>query len=156
MKKYTIPRFRAQLVRERAVRYRANGPNEAAAILRTVCCEERGDREVMAVLYLDGKGGVVGCEMVGMGGSHGLAVTAKDVIRGAVIAGATGIVLGHNHPSGDPTPSQEDYAMTRSVERACDAVGISLCDHIVVTDDDAWSMLDHGGWSPEIKEDEEG
>ena len=131
---YTVPRYRVRLVRDRQVRYKATNPGDAAAILKTICCDDRGDRECMAVVYLDGGCNVIGCELVAMGGSHGLVVTSGEVLRGALLAGARAIIIGHNHPSGDSTPSPEDITMTRAIARAGTVVGVEVADHIVVTE----------------------
>lgn len=64
-----------------------------------------------------------------------MSVRAADVLCTALRTGASGIVLVHNHPSGDPTPSLEDRTFTTRVARACSAVGLPLLDHVVVTRD---------------------
>jgi DNA repair protein RadC len=85
---------------------------------------------------------VIGAERLAKGGAHGCALTSRDVIRGALLANASAIVLGHNHPSGNPTPSPEDLAMTRSIQTACDAVGLALVDHLVVCPEaKAWRSI---------------
>jgi RadC-like JAB domain-containing protein len=122
MTRYRLPRYRVRLMRDRTVAYRADSPPAAAAVLRQVCCAERGDREVMAVVYLGPACQLLGVEVVGIGGSHALAVTAADVLRGAILAGASSIVLGHCHPSGDCRPSAADWTMTASLAGAADAV----------------------------------
>ena len=99
------------------------------------------DHEEMWVLSLDGRNALCGCRRVGQGGLHGLALTAKDILRPALRDGASCIVLVHNHPSGDPAPSPEDIRMTRAVVTACNAVGLPLLDHVVVARDGAASLL---------------
>ena len=70
---------------------------------------------------------------------------AAEVLKPAIVAGAHAIILGHNHPSGDPKPSREDLAMTRTLREAGDLLGIQVLDHVVVTEDGAsWSMLERG------------
>ena len=59
---------------------------------------------------------------------------------------ASAIVLVHNHPSGDPTPSPEDVAMTRAVAAACDVVGVPLLDHVVVARGGASSLFERGAF----------
>jgi DNA repair protein RadC len=58
----------------------------------------------------------------------------RDVYRVAITASAAGVVVFHNHPSGDPTPSPEDVLLTRRIARAGELVGISVVDHIVLAD----------------------
>jgi DNA repair protein RadC len=139
----TVPQYRVKLVRERSIRYRASTPDAAASVLRDVLIGQRGDRECMAVLYTDGRNAVIGAELVAMGGTSQLVVSIRDILRGAIVAGASGFILGHNHPSGSTTPSSADLSMTHAVQAAADVVGVPLLDHVIVTDDDHHSMLEH-------------
>jgi DNA repair protein RadC len=95
----------------------------------------------MWLLSLDGRNVLANSRRIGQGGLHGLAITAKDILRPALRDGASGIVLVHNHPSGDPSPSTEDVQMTRAVVTACGAVGLPLLDHVVVAREGATSLL---------------
>lgn len=141
---YSVPRYTVRLVREKTVRYRATSPSAIVPLMRHLCCE-RNDREVMAVLYLDANCNVVGAEIAAVGGAGACVIDVRSLIRGAILAGAHAIILGHNHPSGDPTPSREDVAMTAAVQRACDAVGILLADHVIVCEHgENSSMLERG------------
>ena len=67
----------------------------------------------------------------------------RDVFREAAIAGAAAVVLFHNHPSGDPTPSREDIVLTRRLIAAGEIVGIEVIDHMVLADTSYCSMR-HG------------
>jgi DNA repair protein RadC len=72
-------------------------------------------------------------------------VTAREILRCALGDAASAIVLAHNHPSGDPTPSDEDAAMTRAVARAAEVVGVPVLDHVVVTASGEYvSLLERG------------
>ena len=103
------------------------------------------DHEEMWVIALDGKNGLRGSRRVAQGGLHGCSVAARDILRAAVAQAASAIVLVHNHPSGDPTPSMEDVAMTRLAAEAAEVVGTPLVDHVVVAHDGRYaSMLDLG------------
>jgi DNA repair protein RadC len=99
------------------------------------------DHEEMWLLSLDGRNALTSCRRVGQGGLHGCALTAKDILRPALRDGASSIVLVHNHPSGDPTPSTEDIRMTRAITSACVAVGLPLLDHVIVAHEGASSLL---------------
>ncbi|HYV99645.1 MAG TPA: JAB domain-containing protein [Gemmatimonadaceae bacterium] len=88
--------------------------------------------ECLLLLGLDARNNVIGLVEVARGGLHGCAVTVADVLRAALTLNASRIILSHNHPSEDPTPSPEDRFMTEAVRAGCDAVGIAFCDHIVV------------------------
>ena len=102
------------------------------------------DHEEMWVIALDGRNGVRGARRVAHGGQHGCSVTARDVVRVGLLEAGSAIVICHNHPSGDPTPSPADIAMTRSVRDAADVVGLPLVDHVIVAGERHASLLDLG------------
>jgi DNA repair protein RadC len=106
------------------------------------------EHEEVWLLALDGRNGLRTAIRVAQGGLHGCALTPRDVLRPALREGASGIVLLHNHPSGDPTPSAEDLRMTRALAAACDVVGLALLDHVVVARGGAASIGDAGGLGP--------
>ncbi|HEY3666054.1 MAG TPA: DNA repair protein RadC [Polyangiaceae bacterium] len=91
------------------------------------------EHEEVWLLSLDGKYGLKSARRIAQGGLHGCALLTRDVLSPALRDGASAIVLVHNHPSGDPTPSSEDIAMTRAVRAAGELVGIPLLDHVVVS-----------------------
>jgi DNA repair protein RadC len=72
-------------------------------------------------------------------------VHPREVFRLAVVEGAAGVILVHNHPSGDPTPSPEDRAVTRQLAEAGRALGIPVLDHIIVGDGSWRSLAEDGG-----------
>lgn len=99
------------------------------------------DHEEVWLLCLDGRSGLKSATRVAQGGLHGCALTARDVLGPAVRHGASAILLIHNHPSGDPSPSPDDVEMTRHVARCAELVGIPLLDHVVVARSGAKSVL---------------
>lgn len=88
--------------------------------------------ERFRVLYLNRKNILIVDELQQRGTIDHTPVYPREVIKRALDLGATGLIMVHNHPSGDPTPSQADIAMTREVRDAGEKLGISLYDHIVV------------------------
>ena len=91
------------------------------------------DHEELWLLALDGRSRLRAARCVARGGLHGMGVRAADPLRLALRAAASGFVLVHNHPSGDPTPSREDVTFTQSVAAAGVVVGVPLLDHVVVS-----------------------
>jgi DNA repair protein RadC len=89
--------------------------------------------EELWLLAVDGRNHVRASKRVCVGGGHGLAVTAKDVLRHALIEGAAAFVLVHNHPSGNPEPSELDVRFTERVVAATAGVEVPLLDHVVVS-----------------------
>lgn len=88
--------------------------------------------ERFGLLCLDSKGQVIADRIIGAGTASGVLISPREVFREALRFGATSVLVWHNHPSGDPTPSREDMALTRRLRQAGDAVGVPLADHIVV------------------------
>jgi DNA repair protein RadC len=98
------------------------------------------DHEEVWLLCLDGKNALRSARCIARGGLHGCALRPADVLRPALQDAATGIVLVHNHPSGDPTPSLADIEMTRALVEACQVLGLYLLDHVIVARSGAESL----------------
>jgi DNA repair protein RadC len=93
--------------------------------------------------YVNGKNELTGAEMIAQGGMHGAAVTAREILRGGIIHGASAIILGHNHPSGDPTPSREDIEITEVLLHAASIIHLPILDHVVVGGGRAASVMNY-------------
>ncbi|HEY5962310.1 MAG TPA: JAB domain-containing protein, partial [Polyangiaceae bacterium] len=102
------------------------------------------DHEEVWLLCLDGRNGMHSSRRISQGGLHGCALTPRDILCPALRDGASSIVLVHNHPSGDPMPSDADLRMTSQVDVACATVGVPLLDHVVIAWDGATSLLELG------------
>jgi len=88
--------------------------------------------EQFRVLFLDTRNRLIADEVLGRGTVNHVAVHPREVLRRVLELDATALILVHNHPSGDPTPSAGDIEMTREVKRAAELFGIALHDHVVV------------------------
>lgn len=106
------------------------GPDDAARILLPRLGSEI--TEVFCVLGLDGRNHVMMMAEVARGGAHGVSLSLCDIFRVAVAYGASEIVLAHNHPSGDPTPSRNDIAMTHRAMAAGEVLSIGVADHVII------------------------
>jgi len=92
------------------------------------------------LLCLDAKHALRSARRIARGGLHGCALRPADVLRPALEDAASGIVIVHNHPSGDPTPSAADIEMTRALIDACQILGLHLLDHVIVARSGAQSL----------------
>lgn len=91
------------------------------------------DQEKFIIIYLNTKNRPIDAPQIVTTGLLDMSpVHPREVFRGAIVAGAAGIILAHNHPSGDPTPSREDYAVTKRLIDAGMIVGIRVLDHIIL------------------------
>jgi len=102
------------------------------------------DHEELWVLALDGRHGLRAARRVASGGIHGLHVAPRDPLRISLREAASAIVLVHNHPSGDPAPSDQDVAFTHAAADAARVLGTPLLDHVIVARRRASSLLELG------------
>ena len=98
--------------------------------LRMAMAEEK--TEQFRLLFLDNKNALIADEEQQRGTVNHTPVYPREVVKRALELGASALILVHNHPSGDPTPSQDDIAMTKEVAAAADKLGISVHDHIII------------------------
>jgi DNA repair protein RadC len=90
--------------------------------------------EQFGIVLLDTRHRVLRTAIIVSGTTNAAVVEPRDVFREAALGGATAIVAFHNHPSGDPTPSPDDVALTRRLAAAGVLIGIDLVDHLVLAD----------------------
>lgn len=88
--------------------------------------------EQFRLLFLDGKNALIADEIQSRGTINHAPVYIREVVKSALSYGAVSIIMAHNHPTGDPTPSRDDIEMTRAVQRALAEVGVNVHDHIIV------------------------
>lgn len=96
--------------------------------------------EVLYLLCLDGRGKVLDCPKLGGGDAISLSVSLRKIAETAIKAGATAVVLAHNHPKGFPLPSENDVKFTSQVGTFLRALNIRLVDHIIVGNGEAVSL----------------
>lgn len=101
-------------------------------------------QERLVCVALNRRQRVLAVETVTVGTDAFTIVDPRQVLRWLLHHGASGLILAHNHPSGDAQPSQADVDVTRRIEAACRAVGLRLHDHLVVTDTTFTSLADLG------------
>lgn len=90
------------------------------------------DTEQFRIFFLDRKNVLIADEMQAKGTVDHVPVYPREIIKRAFALNASALILVHNHPSGDPTPSQADITMTQDIVAACDAVGIAVHDHLII------------------------
>ncbi len=106
-------------------------PAKVAAYLRSAY-DENPMQEAFYCIYLDRKNHPLGRHLITLGTATGTLVSPREVFRGAIIAGAVAMIVSHNHPSGDPTPSTPDIHITRKLREAAKLLEIDLVDHVIV------------------------
>lgn len=102
-------------------------------------------REEMVVIYLNRANRVLGYFKAFTGGSSSVVVDIKLILAVAVKGMASGIVLAHNHPSGNRKPSEQDRALTKRMKVACESLELNLTDHLIITPEQGYfSFADEG------------
>jgi len=113
---------------------------DVAAVVRESVRGSR--RENFFALLLDSRHRILSLRVVSTGSLESAPVHPREVFSPAVREGAAAVVVAHNHPSGDPTPSSEDRAVTDRLQRAGELLGIELLDHVVVGDARCFSFAE--------------
>lgn len=119
-----------------------NSPSCAAKILQEYL--QNKDREHLVVLVLNTKNKVNAIHTVSIGSLSSAIVHPREVFKPAIIGNGAGIILGHNHPSGDVSPSKEDIDVTNRIFEASNILGIVLLDHIIIGDNQYFSFKEGG------------
>jgi DNA repair protein RadC len=145
-------RLKAAIELYRRANYRAlagkgapvRAPEDAVEVLRSMAL---GDYEQLVALYLDRRHRIIATRGLTKGSAAFTVVDPRQVFRPAVQFGASAVILAHNHPSGNPEPSPQDYQVTDRVEAAGKVLGIPLLDHFVLVrgGEDGWSSVKLGG-----------
>jgi len=100
--------------------------------------------EQFGIVLLDTRHRVIRIRLVSIGGLDATVVQPRDVFREAAAVGASAVVLFHNHPSGDPSPSSDDFALTQRMVDAGDIMGIDVLDHLILSEQRYYSMVEAG------------
>ncbi|MGN1187207.1 MAG: DNA repair protein RadC, partial [Lachnospiraceae bacterium] len=100
-------------------------------------------QEHLKLLLLDTKCKLIHEETISIGTVNSTIMSPREICRMALIHDCTGIILAHNHPTGDPSPSKEDVLATGRIAKAAELIGISLIDHIIIGDNTYISMKDN-------------
>ncbi len=130
--------FMDTLQRKEALR----SPEEVVEFCRASLEGEKD--EIFEVIYLTTKNTVIGSERLSCGTIDRTAVAPRKVVENALKARAAGLILVHNHPSGNATPSREDIIITEEIIRAARALDISVMDHIIIGKNEHYSFRGSG------------
>jgi len=146
MPKDLVPLYHLEVVKDRDIPVRKLDPRNLTQSCADVLHEllDRSPVEQFVVLYVMSDLRISGAEKIAMGDLENVSVGMKNLFRGALIAGAPRIVLGHNHPQGEPTASVPDWLMTDTAIMCSELLQVQILDHIIVSPDGRhYSCWDH-------------
>lgn len=106
------------------------GPDDVLRVLQPRLRNQ--NREVFLVLLLNARHEAIGVETVSVGSLNASIVHPREVFQPAILHSAASIILAHNHPSGDPEPSEEDLTITKRLVQVGEIVGIAVLDHVII------------------------
>lgn len=95
-------------------------------------------------LFSDAQNRLIACEDLASGTLHRVSVYPREVARLALRHNAAAVIFAHNHPGGHASPSELDKALTRKLKQAMDSIEVQMLDHLIVSDEGAWSFREHG------------
>lgn len=127
------PTFKLMMVRDSKVAATSHSiisPADASYLLQEYLKDL--PQEILAVAMMDTRNNVIGIITVAMGTLNSCHITMREIFKPALLMNAAAIVIAHNHPSGDPSPSPEDVRLTRSVVEAGKLLDVEVLDHIIV------------------------
>lgn len=116
-------------------------PNIVAELFRDL--QDEGKEKIIAI-SLDVKMKIIAFEVVSIGSPNSVYAQPGEITRTPVMVAASGMIVVHNHPSGDPKPSPEDKEMTLQLTMACESLGIPLHDQVIIGEDDFYSFANNG------------
>ena len=129
---------RRTLTRAPGARLRFRGPDDVAAFVLPQFGAAAVER--FGALLLDAKLRLIKTQLISSGTLDATAAAPREVFREATIAGASAIIVFHNHPSGDPTPSKDDLKLTMRLHDAGVVLGIDVLDHVILADTRYFSL----------------
>ena len=129
------------MVVKEAMKVKIKSPDIAYEIMRT---EAKIDRECAWVLHLNGRLDLTEKELVSMGTVEGAFMHSREIFKKAIVNGSSAIIIIHNHPSGDTTPSEEDFKVATVIKKAGELLGIPVNDFIIIGSKGYMSFADEG------------
>lgn len=143
--RYTIETFRLHLsLHEQPIIGKVSDINRAVLVIRQVLAGLDADQEHFILLALNQQHAITGYKVIASGGMTEASIDPKIVFRAALLLGATAVIVAHNHPSGNPTPSAEDRAITRQLKQAAEILTFRLLDSLIVTGTGYFSFAEAG------------
>ena len=141
--RYTVTTFKVRLeVCDQGDRTAAS--EDVLRVAKPIFAELDADKEHFVLLALNNKNRINGYKLISTGTLTASLIRPGDVYRAALHLAAAAVVFVHNHPSGDPAPSQEDVEITRRLKECGEMLAIRVLDHVILGTDRYYSFSDRG------------
>lgn len=143
--------YRVSLIKDQPLEFDQKEPiinsSKAQAVIQNLI-QTRGqpDREQLCIAMLNAKNQIIGVNIVSTGTLTAAIASPREVLKPAILANACSLILGHNHPSNDVTPSDSDIALTRKIIQASQIMDIQIHEHLIINmeNNNYFSFADQG------------
>jgi len=123
-------------------RPKISGMDDVVQVVKPMIADP--NKEFFMALYLNTKNGVLKQEIISIGSLNANIVHPREIFKTACMISASSIIVAHNHPSGDPSPSREDIEITKKLSEAGKMMGIELLDHVIIGFDRNYGFKESG------------
>ena len=142
---YRLPRYRVTLVREGSVSNNNNHIRTPEDVVNILSADyDVAVVEMAQMLALDTKNKIIGIFVISTGSLNASIIHPRDIFQRAILSNAASVILAHNHPSGDPTPSSEDIELTNKLVQVGKMMDLPILDHVVIGDGKFVSLKERG------------
>ena len=142
---YRLPRYRVTLVREGSVSNNNNHIRTPEDVVNILSADyDAAVVEMAQMLALDTKNKILGIFVISTGSLNASIIHPRDIFQRAILSNAASVILVHNHPSGDPTPSSEDIELTNKLVQVGKMMDLPILDHVVIGDGKFVSLKERG------------
>jgi DNA repair protein RadC len=141
---YMFYKYTIKLVKEMELNeeIKIETPSKAVEIIEKFFDMSNEPQETLNMICFDTKGKVIGVSNVSKGTQTTCIIDPREILKRALLCNAVGIMIFHNHPSGDPTPSRQDRQTTEKLKEVCNIMNIVLIDHIIIGDEKYFSIAE--------------
>ena len=137
---------KCQIVKEKTMAYNFKTISQPIDVVKIVKAYiGNSDRENFVLICLDAKNNITAIHTVSIGTLNSAVIHPREVFKVAILVNSASIIVAHNHPSGDLTPSSEDLKVTKEIVEAGNILDIPVLDHIIVGDDEQYVSLKERG-----------
>ena len=112
--------------------------------LRSIWPSDMSIRECFLILFLNRCNNIISHYIVSMGGINGTVIDVRMIAKAGIDCFASGVILSHNHPSGNINPSDEDIKLTKKISEGLKLLDMQVLDHIIISDNEYYSFIDNG------------
>ena len=138
------PVFETVSVREELTAYLSQEIKSSTRVFELFGFMKDEAKEHFLSLHLNAKNRLICLDHISSGSLSASVVHPREVFKSTLLSSAAALILMHNHPSGDPTPSREDIELTQRLNQGAELLGLRLLDHVIIGEDRHYSFADHG------------